>query len=168
MANAKASKVLAFQGKCKWAQLDHPDTKFSIEGKWSIRLYPTQESYEALLELKKEGIRNQIKKDDDGYYTTFSRPCQKLFKGRLKAFEPPLIEDKDGNPLPRNTRIGNGSDVTVTVEVYYFQTPQKTEGAAARLASVRIDSLVPFTREDYNTDEKRNAKALDKTPVQTW
>lgn len=168
MANQKATKFLAFQGKCKWACLDHPDTKFSIEGKWSIRLYPTQESYDAILELKKEGIRNVLKKDEDGYYTTFSRPCQKMFKGRLKAFEPPVIEDKDGSPLPRSTRIGNGSDVTITIEVYYFTTPQKTEGAAARLASVRIDNLVPYTREDYNPKEQRAAKAVDKLPVQTW
>lgn len=168
MANAKATKFVAFQGKCKWAKLDVPDTAFSIEGKWSIRLYPTQESYDRILELKQEGIKNHLKKDDDGYFITFSRPTQKLFKGRLKAFEPPAIEDKDGTPLPRTTRIGNGSDVTVTIEVYYFTTPQKTEGCATRLATVRIDNLVPYTRDDYDVKGQRAAVATDKLPPQTW
>lgn len=166
----KQTKYLTFQGKCMWACLDIPDTKYDIDGKWTIRLYPTQESHDALLKLKEEGMRNHIKQDDEGYSVTFSRPVQKMIKGRIKAFNAPMIEDRDGNVLPRGTKIGNGSDVTVSVECFYIK-PNKAatnEIPILRLMSVRIDSLVPYTRDDYPRSESRAAKALDRSPPQPF
>lgn len=160
--------MITFQGKSKWSHLDRPDTKFSVEGKWTQQIYLNDESKTKFLELKKEGLRNTLRQDDEGYSVVWSRPSQKMMKGRLLAFTPPKIEDKDGNTLPQSTRIGHGSDITVTVEVYYFTTPQKTEGCAARLAAVRIDNLVPFSRDDYDPKELRASKALDKTAPETW
>lgn len=164
----KPTKYIALQGKGKWSKLDVPDTKFNPEGVWKQTLYPNAQSLNILHELKKEGIRNVIKKDEDGEYATFSRPAQKTIKGRIKAFAPPEIMDKDGNPLPRNTRIGNGSDLTVNIELYHFLTPQKTEGCAARLASVRIDNLVAFTKDDYNPEQLKQVKGLAEHPPQLF
>lgn len=172
-SNKPRTKFVSFQGKSGFTFLDTPDTFFTPEGKWSQQIYLNQESYDRLMELKNEGLRNTIKKNDDGYYVTFSRPCQKAFMGKWKAFEPPMIEDKDGKPLPRSTRIGHGSDITVTVEAYYTRPrPTAEYNVNARLATVRVDHLIPFSREDYDIKQERAAKATDKMPSQatdgTW
>lgn len=166
-SNKPQTKFIALQGKAGWSHLDTPDTMFTPEGKWSQQITLTDKSYTDILELKKEGLRNTIKSTEDGYSVTFSRPTQKLYQGRLKAFEPPMIEDKDGNPLPRSTRFGHGSDITLTIEAYYTRPrPTAEYNVNARLASVRIDNLVPYTRLDYDVKEQRAAKATDKAVVQ--
>lgn len=175
----KATRYHTFSGKCKWAKLDTPDTKYVQEGKWTIVLYPNEAALMQIKEFKKQGLLNHIKMDDDGEYITFSRPVQKLFRGRLKAFLPPTILNKacpmepgDGPPagsfiLPRNTKIGNGSDVTVSVEIYWTGQGEK-ERPNARLAAVRIDNLVTYTREDLAPKEQSGVRALDRTPAQLF
>lgn len=161
---------VTFQGKAGYHHLDQPDTKYVAEGKWSMQVTSlSTPSYDKVLELKEAGIKNTIKKNDDGYSLVVSRPCRKTIKGEIRYFEPPAIEDKDGLPLPRTTKIGHGSDITVTAEVYYTR-PSGTGNFAAnlRLASIRIDNLVPYSREDYDPMQNRAAKAQDATPPQTW
>ena len=166
------TRYVAFQGKAGWSHLDRPDTKYTPDGKWSQQITLTGDAYTKLLELKGEGLKNTIKPSEDGYIVTFSRPTQKLYQGKLTAFLPPLLEDKDGIPLKRDFRFGHGSDITVTVEVYYTRPrPNADYNANARLASVRIDNLVPYSRDDYDIKEQRAAKATDKlqpVPSQAW
>lgn len=161
---SKQTKILQLQGKANWCKLDIPDTKFDPNGKWMLDFYPDTPSLDILMDLKKDGLRNHIKMDEDGSWIRISRPTQKLFGGRLKAYSPPEIVDKENRPLPRTTRIGNGSDVTVNCEVYYFTTPQKTQGCAIRLLGIRIDNLVEYKREDYTKEELRAVKGFDKSP----
>lgn len=157
-----------FQGKGKWARLDAPDTKFNTDGRWSIVQCLNNEGINKFLELKNMGLKNQIKKDDDGTSVTWSRPCQKMIRGKLKAFEPVQIVDKDGRPLPRSTQIGNGSDVTCKIEIYFYNTPQKIEACAARLVSVRIDNLIEYTKEDLTPTEEKAVKGLNEQPEQLF
>jgi hypothetical protein len=66
----------------------------------------------------------------------------------------------DGSPLPSGASIGNGSDVTVLLEVYTHGTPGGGSAVAARLEGVRVDNLIPFEPgRDYETDEEREAAA---------
>lgn len=154
------------QGKAKWARLHTPDQKYAC---WSLVLYPNSESYAKLLELKTaadgvDGILNVIKKDEDGYYATFKRPLQKIIRGKATAFAPPEILQADGK-TPQRDLVGNGSDVTIKLEVYPYPKPTGGKGRATRLMSVRVDNLVPFEgRNDYTEEQHKAVKGLAEQP----
>lgn len=156
-------------GKCKWPKLITPDTKYDPLGKWSIVLYPDPESLDKIMELKKEvngtaGIMNHLKKDEDGTYISFTRPTQRTFKGQNKAFLPPEVLDADNKPL-RNMRIGNGSDVTLKIEVRTYPTPTGGRGRATRLVAVRVDNLIPFDDDSRTPEEAKQVEGMKEVPA---
>ncbi len=142
-----ATETVYLQGKSKYAFLVEPDMKYN---KWQILLYPDTPSLETIRELQSNwSLKNKLKKDDDGYNMTFSRPTFRENKklGTTTPMAPPLVLEKDGSPMPRTTLVGNGSDVTVGLEVYEHQQPGTSKKAkAARLKSVRVDNLVPYEK----------------------
>lgn len=149
-------QFIYLQGKAKWAnRLVRPDDKFN---RWSVVLYPDQESLEKVRELQAEGVKNVIKKDEDGYNVTLSRPLQKIIRGKVIAFTPPKLVHPNKEPVV--TAIGNGSDITVEMEVYSHGTPTGGKAKAMRLESVRVDNLVPFDAETDYPDAKE-AKSLE-------
>lgn len=151
-----ASKSIYVSGKCKWAHVQTPD-KF---GSFSIILYPNDESLTVIKEMVENPpkILNSLKKDDDGYNIKFSCPTSKLIAGKLMSFRVDLL-DADGKPY--HEAIGNGSDVTLRLEVYTYR---KGEGRAARLKAVRVDNLVPFTREDFPQEDLKRVEGLLNQP----
>lgn len=153
-----------FKGKLKWAnRLVNPDTEYK---KWSVVLYPDQESYSKIMKLKEApAIMNEIKKDDDGYYITLSRPTERDYTTGKRAFTPPVVVNADGTPC--TVPIGNGSDGTCKVEVYTFKRKGlDRQGRAVRLEAVRIDALVPYEpKTDRTDDEAKLAKGLDEQPA---
>lgn len=152
-----------FQGKAKWARLE----RVNDWGKWTIVLYPNAKSLERIRELQAEGVKNVIKKDDDGYYTTFSRPNTKLIKGKIIAFPPVSVVTDD--KLPFTGIIGNGSDCTLKCEIYSHSTPGGGKAKAIRLESVRIDTLVPFNPDTgFSLAEKEQVKGLSDQPEQLF
>lgn len=152
------TKFITFQGKGKWVKPYVP----SQFDKWSLDLYMPKEEVERFKELK---VMNHLKRDDDGDYVTFSRPTSKTFKGKLEGLSPPLVTDKDGMPMI-NVPIGNGSDLTVTLELYPYQPPGKDQPKknAIRLFAIRVDELVPFANDSFSTSEQAAAAELAKTP----
>lgn len=136
-----------WSGKCKWAKTHVLDEKYN---KWKIVLYPDAVSLKKIEELKERGLKNTIKKDDDGYHINISRPPSTKRKGREVPLGPPEVINKDGTAT--SELIGNGSDVTVKVEVYAFK---QFPGVAARLAAIRVDNLVPYVTEEMGTEEQR-------------
>src|SRR3990167_5588825 len=104
-----ATKKYFFSGPCKWAQLHRPDEKFN---RYKINVYLDAESKKKFVE---SGSALQWKKDEDGEYVTFGRQVSKLMKGELVKFGPPKVVDSKGEPL--TDLVGNGSEVTVNVEV---------------------------------------------------
>jgi hypothetical protein len=156
------------QGKGSWVKTIAPN-KY---GKWSVQLHPNEASLEIIKKLKEEGIKNELKKDEDGYYMTFSRPVNKEIRGKLTGFQPPRLLDgakklPDGTHPPLDERVGNGSDVTLKLEVYKHKTPSGGEAKAARLLSIRVDNLVPYTiARDFDEDDTRAIKGLDEQPAQ--
>lgn len=158
------SEEYGFQGKVKWARLVQPDRYQN----WSIVLYPTEHSLNVIRELQSEGLKSQLRKDDDGWHITLRRPQQRVYKGIVRGFTPPVIEMKDGTPF-RDLSIGNGSDVTAVCEVYKYTDPvSKSKGMAARLKSVRVDNLVPFNKESYDERQKYLVKGLQEQPEQEF
>lgn len=163
---------LYMQGKGKWVRV-HQLNKY---GKWSLDFYPNEQDLDKMKSLK-EGlaIKNDLKKDDDGYFMTFSRePSKKAKNGKILNFGPPEVLDgkhklAEGKYLPfqEGVLIGNGSDITLKLEVYTWTSEAYGKGRAARLASVRVDNLVPFTPDkDFNDDQKKLVAGLDEQPPQ--
>lgn len=139
------------QGKLSWVKTQVPDEW----GKWKCTLHPNDESLNKIRDLQAEGLKNVLKKDEDGYLITFSRPTQKLMKGKVVGMAPPEILMADGKTPLQGVLVGNGSDGTLKLEVYSHGTPGGGKAKAARLLSIRVDNLIPF---EINRDFDRNQK----------
>lgn len=145
-------------GKAKWAKLKQPDPKYN---KWKIDLYveANSESHNKILDMQKQGIKNILRKDEDGYVMSFSRATERKSRdGKVQGMTPPLVLNADGSPY--DGFIGNGSDVTLKLEHYTYNM-----GSAVRLVSVRVDKLVEFTpSRDFDEGEKEAAEGLMDQP----
>lgn len=152
-------------GKARWAKLINPDPQYE---KWAITVYPINEDMPKVHKLISDGIKNTLKKDDDGYYITFSRPIRiKLRTGMTKPMDAPVVIDADGSVF--SSAIGDGSDVTVKLDTYGGPGPGgRGSYKAARLAAVRINNLVPYDRNSMNDNEQKLLGELDKQPKQEF
>jgi len=160
---AKAEHIY-IQGKVKWFRPKVPN-KWN---KWSVQIHPNADGLAILRDLQTEGVKNQIKKDEDGYYTTFTRPVTKETRaGKIISFVPVEVFDSEGNKYDGN--VGNGSDVTLKLEVYTHPTPGGNKAKAIRWVSARIDNLVPFeSTRDLNSFEKEAHEGLKDQPEQLF
>lgn len=154
-----ATSFVILHGKGKWIKVTRPN-RF---GKWSLDLYMNQENLET---FKTMGVKNHVKKDEEGYYVTFSRPTEIHVRGKAVALQPPQILDKDNIPILLGG-IGNGSDITVKVEHYSYTNPMsKIKEHACRLFAVRIDNLVPWDEGSLNDpDEMKAVKDFKAKPI---
>ncbi len=144
------SHIIELKGKFDWVKA----VELNKYGKWSLELYPDNDSLEKLRELQAEGIKNVIKKDDEGYHLQISRPPTIEFqKGVVQSVVPPRVRDKDKQPLPSNIRIGSGSDGVVAVEIYTHRIPNTERRAKAmRLYGIEVHNLVPLEVNDIGVD----------------
>src|SRR3990167_4988116 len=114
---AKA-KDYYWKGKVKWCRPNVPDPW----GFYKTVFYPDATSLSEIKSLKEmdakgvAGLKNVIKKDEDGEFLSLRRDVQKTFKGLVQALGPPQVLDgskqlEDGSYMPlRDINIGNGSD----------------------------------------------------------
>lgn len=160
-----AEKVY-IQGKVSWVKYIVPDPMYN---RWSIQVHPNAEGIEKIRDLQTEGVKNQFKKDENGYFINFSRPIERKVKGRVIAMTPPLVLNTEGEPV-EGLPIGNGSDGTVELEVYSHPTPSGSRAKAARWAGLKIDNLIPFNKDtDFpNPAMKEQAEGLNEQPQQVW
>ena len=154
------SEYIYLKGKASWVQAH----KVNEYGKWQMMLHPDTESLNIIRDLQAEGVKNVIKKDDDGYFVRLARPHEIKVKGKIIGMVAPELYD--GNrPLkddagetvgfyPFKEFIGNGSDVIVKMEVYSHGVPGAPgkKAKAMRWESLRVDTLVPYTKDSF--DEK--------------
>lgn len=166
MARTNSENVY-LQGKAKWVKTHG----LNPWGKWTVTLYPVPASLEIIRDLQIQGLKNTLRKDDDGYHMNFSRPFDKEFKDkngttRKIGFTPVELVDSQG--LPFDGYVGNGSDVTIKLEVYQHGTPGGGKAKAARLTGIRVDNLVPYTPADYDEEQQRQLRGLDKQPPQLF
>jgi len=160
------------QGKTKWFRHSAPN-KF---GNWSHDLYLDPTSLEKWKELQEnsedvQGIKNRLKRDEDGDFVTLRRPVEKQMRtGKKVGFAPPEVFMADGVTPLRGVLVGNTSDITTKLEVYQHFIPgtKDKKAKAIRWLSSKVDNLVPFenTGEDLTENEQRASKGLDKQPAQ--
>lgn len=137
------TEIIKVRGKGKWIKHNAPNEW----NKWTHVLYPDSQSLDKIRELQGQGIKNQVKKDDDGWYVTFSRPTTITNKGKVSPMSPPIVTDAMGKSLT-GVSIGNGSDLTTTLEVYAHAVPGSDKKAkAARWQSTVVDTLIPYGSE---------------------
>src|SRR6266436_5688770 len=165
MANRYSkTENIYIQGKVSWLKA----RTINQWNKYSVTIHPKPEDLEKIRDLQSEGLKNMLKKDDDGYFVSFNRPVSKEFKsGKIITYAPPEVFDKDGNPFDGN--VGNGSDATIKLEVYLHDTPGGGKAKAARWISARIDNLVPYEPDrDLTEDQKAAAAGLKEQPEQIF
>lgn len=160
LTNKRGSETVYLKGKAKWAsRLFVPDIEYK---RWSVVLYPDAPSLEIIRDLQAQGVKNVLKKDDDGYYISLGRPTEKLMRGKVVAFAPPVIVDAADQPIPGG--IGNGSDITVKMEVYSHGTPSGGKAKAMRLSGVRVDNLIKYEKDSFTTEEQEQMAGLNEQP----
>jgi hypothetical protein len=148
----KPAKTVLLTGKGKYVRVRNLD-KF---GKWSLMLYLDKPSLSTWADLKKEGIMNHLKRDEDGEFVRLTRPPKKTFRGVDTPLAPPEVIDNTGKAVTE--LIGNGSDLTVKITVYYFNRQfDNTAGAAIRMEAVQVNELVPYITSASGTDEQKKA-----------
>lgn len=136
--------LIKLKGKFKWAMhLVTPQEAFDKDKppNWNVLFFPDKEALEVIRELQAEGLKNVLKKDNETneYCVRFSRPTSRNFNGSQEAMKPPVVTGADPS------KIGNGSEGILTLDVYQHNTPGgKTKAKAARLFGVEITKLVEF------------------------
>lgn len=143
-------------------------------GKWSHQIYLDQPSLELVRELQTQGVKNMIKKDDDGYFINVGRPPEiRIFTDvgpKSIALEPPKVLDgtrktPTGDFEPFFGNVGDGSDVVTKVAVYPHKTPGGGTAKAMRWDSTRIDNLVPWKgNESFSDGEEKQVRGMEDQP----
>jgi len=156
-----ANQFFYVSGVAEWAQVKRPN-KF---GNWAIQVYTDKATRK---QLKDIGLRVNPREGNeeygDGWYLTFRRPTTKVWKGVKTELTPPVVLNADGTAY--EGLIGNGSKVTVKIEIYDFNGGVDAAGVkydggkGTRLESVRIDALVEYKPEnETGTGEIQQAAA---------
>lgn len=137
-----------------------PDFRFEEGGKWSTRIHLVGAELDKFRELQAKGIKNTLKKDNDGWYATLSRKCQYIINGRSVGRDPPEVFRMEGeNKIPIKVKVGDGSTGVAKVILW---RGVKYPGVNLRWEAIKIDSLVPFNYDDDMNDALH--ELVDETP----
>jgi hypothetical protein len=165
------------KGKASWVQAH----KVNEYGKWSMMLHPDTDSLNIIRDLQAEGVKNVIKKDDDGYFVRLARPHEIKVKGKIVGMVAPEIYDgnkplKDENTgeiigfYPFKEYVGNGSDVIAKCEVYQHGIPGSPgkKAKAIRWLSLRVDNLIPYTKKSFDDASNESVAGFADQPKQLF
>lgn len=153
------TELVVLKGKCKWAKVQIPDATFG-DPSYRMDLYLTPESIETFKSLK---VKNKLNQDQDGAFIHLKRDTSKIMKGQRVQFNPPVLTNKDGTPFT-DSQIGNGSDVTVSVEYYGWGASKGVlPGYAIRLYAIQVDNLVNY-EPNRKQEQSNEAASLPSTP----
>lgn len=164
MAN---SEQVLLRGKLKWVKHIRPDTAYEPH-RWSVTVYPDEESLLKIKALKKDGMQNHLKMDEDGgQYMQFGRVTERKSRGRVEGMRPPNVRTKDGVPI--ETPIGNGSDGVIELETYWHPTANPlVKKRAARWAGLIVDNLIEYKIEKDDPDGGLATKELLEKAEPLW
>lgn len=137
--------LITMEGKLKWTRVVTPE---EYEGKksWSTTIYPNDAGVMKVMEIKAEGVKNNLKKDMETgeWFIKFSRPVEVKKKDKVvKVLTPPVVTDADGNVIDGDT-VGNGSEAIITLDLYEHAVKGGGKSKAARLESIKITKLEAY------------------------
>lgn len=153
------------KGICKWVKHLAPDFQFEPDGKWSMVLYLEGEELDKARELQSQGIKNVIKKDDDGWYITLSRKCSYEIRGKKVGREPPRVFTIEPNGItesPVLEMVGNGTTGTAKCMLW---GSKNFPGKNLRWEALRVDNLVPYSQVDYPDGGEKTADMQKIEPL---
>ena len=123
-----------FSGKVNWAKVRKPDDY----DRYTLDLYMDEKSWPL---FEESGLNLKRRENDDGEtFVKLSRPIEKEIKGNTVEYGPPEVLDAEGNELPEDVLIGNGSDIICKVAVYDTRA-----GMGHRLESIKVIDLVEYS-----------------------
>lgn len=131
--------VMYLQGKSYWARVHKPDEKFN---RFTLDFYPNEASWKA---YKSSGLQLKERESEHGTYIKLGVPAARMTKKGDVIKATVAVLDSDDKPMTKN--IGNGSDVTVKIDIFDTE-----KGPGHRLLAVRADKLVEY--EDQNAVHK--------------
>lgn len=151
------------KGIFKWTKHLRPDMTFP-PGKWSTNIYLEGTELEKFREWQADGIKNNLKKDEDGWYAALNRKCSIETKGgKIVGLEPPFVfREENGNKIPITDLVGNGSTGIAKCILWEFNPTPQIKGKALRWESLRIDNLVPYSPANDFPDQGESLKTYDK------
>ncbi len=130
------------KGELKWIKTsrDRPEEFTDPSGKvkktWSVTVYPDKESLETVRDMQASGIKNVVKKDEQGWFVKFSRPCVKEKNGKVvQVLDPPIVVDANGTIV--DGFVNNGAIGTVKIDFTEGKT-SKGKYYTARLEGIRL------------------------------
>ncbi len=160
----KNDEIVYITGKISWCS----HIQLTRWNKWSVTIHPDQVSLQKINDLKDRGLKNELKKDDDGYFIQFHRNPTREIRGRTVAQTPPDILDPNGTRYIDQRLIGNGSDATIKLVVYPHKTPSGGQAVAARWEGMKIHNLIPYDpHRDETEEDKKKLDDLNKQEP-TW
>jgi len=160
---SRPEEAVYLKGICKWVKHLQPDFKFELDGKWSMVLYLEGEELDKARELQATGIKNTIKKDDDGWYITLSRKCSFDMRGKKVGREPPRVFTVEGEKeVPVTVMVGNGSTGTAKCILW---GSKNFPGKNLRWEALRIDNLVPYNQDSYEDGGEKTADMKSIEPL---
>lgn len=159
------SVVVTPRGRAIYPYLTQPDTKFSAEGVYRVKLavpanlaYETIERIEeahkkAVQDAQKENPKKRIREaplpyeeDTEADEVIFNFKCRASFKskkGEVVSIRPALFDSK-GKPLPKDVRIGGGSIIRVSFEPNPYYVAAVGAGVSLRLKAVQVFELQEY------------------------
>jgi len=137
-----STETYVFKGITKWCKVRTPDEKFQ---NYQVPLYLDDDSWKKFKESK---LQLKVKEDADGKYVVFKRPHVRVnpWDGMQEVLGPPRVgirTNGEGYVEDKETLVGNGSEVTVQVDVY-----DTRNGKGHRLDGVGVDRLVEYKKGD--------------------
>jgi hypothetical protein len=130
-----AKQVYTFSGKVEWLRKQAktwPDGSTN----YSVSFFPS--SAEERKAIKATGIKNTVKVSEKG-----DLEGQMFYS--LKSDEPFVVMTPDGEVF--DGYVGNGSDVTIRLEVETFES-KYGPNARSRVLGIILNNLVPFVPEE--------------------
>lgn len=146
------SEFVTLSGEFMWIRTHEPE-EFQGKKSWKATIRPDQESVMKILDLQAKGCKNQLKKDDNGYYINFSRPTEKKKKtGEVfRTYNPPVVTDRSGKVI--SDLVANGAKGSMKLEISSFK------GAFGTVTTAMLDSLVLDEWQKYGSSEEAKAEA---------
>lgn len=137
-------------GKCKWASIINPNVKY--EPCWTIDIIVSEEKKR---KLEKAGYK--VKEDKEGDLIFKVKRKVKSKKG--KEFDPPIVQDEEGNEFKK--LVGNGSEVKVKFTGYEWEA-LGSAGKSGWLDEVTIIKHVAYEEDDENFDTEGTVASVPK------
>lgn len=160
----RSEEDVILKGKIKWCKHLQPDFTFEKAGKWSVVMYLEGAELEKARELQAQGIKNTIRKDDDGWYITLSRKCSYEVRGKHVGRTPPeVFRMEGGKKIPIDTRVGNGSDGVAKCVLW---SSTNFPGKNLRWEALRVDNLIEY--EDIQKDYPELLELAEEKPEELW